>query len=69
MLAWRREERGEDEVDLAPRVDPVAREAGGGEGIPDGNARLGRLFPKQPRRRGHVLIEEAKFDLVLNENS
>ena len=44
----------------------MAREAGGGEDIPDGTARLGSKRPKQPRGRGHIFVEEAEYDLALN---
>src|SRR4029079_8312413 len=66
MFPRRRDYRGEDEVDLAPGKDPVAREAGRGQCIPDGPACLGGLIPKQSRRRGDVLVEEAEYDLVFH---
>jgi hypothetical protein len=66
MLARRREQVVEHEVDLASRIDPVARETCDGQRIRDRVARLGCLFPEEPRRCGDSLVDEAKDDLVLH---
>src|SRR5438067_8385865 len=42
LTRWR-EQYGKDEVDLASRIDPVAREAGGGQRVQDCAARFGCL--------------------------
>jgi len=43
VLARWREQHGKDEVDLASRIDPVTREADGGQRVQDRTARLGCL--------------------------
>jgi hypothetical protein len=66
MLARRCEQHRKDEVDLAPRIDPVTRETGSGKSRQHRCARLGRLVAQQPRPCSDVLVQEAKDDLNLH---